>query len=97
MNGMLIGALCSGMGILSTQASAGEVSPQLISFQCRNCHAAVSHPLPGLHALSSETISRALIDFKYDRRDSTVMGRLAKGFSDAEIHKLAEWIATHPI
>lgn len=97
MNGILIRWVVAGMGILSTQAMAGEALPQLISYQCRNCHAAASHPVPDLNALSSEEISQALLDFKYDRRDSSVMGRLAKGFSDPEIHQLAEWIATHPL
>ncbi|WP_031432186.1 c-type cytochrome [Methylomarinum vadi] len=77
---------------ISSMASA-EVAPQLIALSCRNCHSGIGMAIPNLHALSAEQIRGRLLDFKSGRRKSTVMGRLARGFSDQEIQAVAEYLA----
>jgi cytochrome c553 len=34
--------------------------------------------------------------FRSGERPSTVMGRIAKGYSDEEIHAIAAWVAEQP-
>ncbi len=84
--------LIASLGWVLCQTVSAEVSPQLISFSCRSCHASHEQGIPDLGNLSSATIKRTLLDFKYDKRKSTVMGRIAKGFTDNEIVNVAQFI-----
>jgi sulfide dehydrogenase cytochrome subunit len=49
--------------------------------------------MPSLHQLTAQNMTALLKQFKTGERPSTVMGRHAKGYSDAEIEALAEYIA----
>jgi len=85
-------ASCLGLGWMLCQNALAEVSPQLISFSCRTCHTTHQRGIPDLRTLSVTTIKQALLDFKYDKRQSIVMGRIAKGFTDTEIADVAQLI-----
>ena len=65
---------------------------------CSGCHAPqkLGTPVPALVGHSSGEIASAMQDFRSGKRSSTVMGRIAKGFSDDEIKALSDWIAAHP-
>jgi sulfide dehydrogenase cytochrome subunit len=43
--------------------------------------------------LPAET-AKAMRDFKSGARPATVMGRIARGFSDGEIDAIAQWLGT---
>lgn len=62
---------------------------RLLVFNCRNCHHAQDPNISALETLSAQQIATALLDYKSGRRRSTVMTRLAKGFSDDEIRAVA--------
>ena len=50
--------------------------------------------LPRLGELPEpDEIVAAMLAFRSDERPSTVMGRIAKGFSDDEIRAIALWLA----
>jgi cytochrome c553 len=53
----------------------------------------VTSPVARLAGLDRAAIVRALQDFKSGRRAATVMDRIAKGFTDAEIEAIAAWYA----
>lgn len=62
---------------------------------CFTCHGPSGHSpgaIPSLHGQSAAAIATALKAFKSGVRPSTVMGRQAKGYSDAEIDALAAYI-----
>ena len=84
--------LIAGLGWILSQSVTAEVPPQLISFNCRSCHTGQGQVVPELRTLSAEQIRQALVDFKDDNRQSTVMGRIAKGFTDIEITNVAQFI-----
>jgi len=63
---------------------------------CWGCHAAsakVSTPVPSIRGREPAEIVAALQAFRSGERPSTVMGRIAKGFSDDEIRAIAVWLA----
>lgn len=84
--------LIVGLGWLFSQTAIAEISPQLIHLNCRTCHSSPIKGVANLNTDSAENISQALLDFKYDKRQSTVMGRIAKGFTDSELSKVAKLI-----
>ena len=66
---------------------------------CTGCHAL--HPgdggsLPSLHGLKAADITAAMLDYRNDKRQPTIMNRLAKGFSEDEIKAISEWLESQP-
>jgi cytochrome c553 len=49
--------------------------------------------VPSLRGQNSAEIVAAMQAFRAGERPSTVMGRIAKGFSDDEIRAIAAWAA----
>src|SRR4051812_23516997 len=62
-------------------------------FACHGPNGRSPGSIPSLTNLSAYTIARKLRQFKDDDAFSTVMGRLAKGYSDVEIEAVANYIA----
>ena len=62
---------------------------------CLGCHAAVgadSAVVP-LSSLTAEQIETAMQAFRSGSRASTVMDRIAKGFTEEEVRAIAQWYA----
>jgi len=79
--------------------SAGAIAagPPPGAASCSGCHAAsvaVKTPVPGILGRKPDEIIAAMLAFRSGERPSTVMGRIAKGFSDDEIRAIAIWLAT---
>jgi len=65
---------------------------------CANCHgtdgrAAAGSTMPVLAGMSRDHMIAQLKAFKDGSRPSTIMGQLAKGYSDAQIEQLAGYFA----
>ena len=75
-------------------AYAAEAPPGAAS--CSGCHPAsksVATTVPRLNTGDAAQIVTAMQDFRSGRRPATVMDRIAKGFSDEEIHAISAWYA----
>ncbi|MGR8931084.1 MAG: c-type cytochrome [Gammaproteobacteria bacterium] len=70
-----------------------------IALNCMTCHRQSSENAPGqipsLAGLSEHQIKQVLLDFKYDRKQATLMPRIAKGYSDQELSEVAAHLARH--
>jgi len=81
------------IGILASAVNAAERSASMLSYTCAGCHgtAGVSggDSLPILAGLPSEYLYNVMLQYKTGKRYSTVMGRIARGYSDAEIDAMA--------
>lgn len=79
--------------LASGPAFAADPPPGAAS--CSGCHAptAPATAIPSLRGRTAADIKSALLAFKADARAATVMDRIAKGFSEAEIDALATWLA----
>ena len=80
--------------LLNSQPSLADINPQSIAFNCRNCH---SQQVQGTQPVSLEQFSvgeirENLLNFKYDKKSATLMPRIAKGYSDAELSAVAEFL-----
>ena len=79
---------------LSAAAAAAEPPPGATS--CSGCHpptASTEAKVPPLRGQDAAAIVAAMEAFRSGERPSTVMGRIAKGFSDDEIRAIAAWLA----
>lgn len=80
--------------LMATTAAAAE--PPRGAVSCSGCHAAspkLDIPVPPIRGRDPAAIAAAMQDFRSGARPSTVMGRVAKGFSDDEIRAIAAWLA----
>jgi cytochrome subunit of sulfide dehydrogenase len=75
-------------------AAATEPPPGTLS--CSGCHPASAKavtPVPPIRGRDPTEIVTAMQAFRSGERPSTVMGRIAKGFSDDETRAIAVWLA----
>jgi cytochrome subunit of sulfide dehydrogenase len=81
-------ALGSGGLAVAQDAPSGALS-------CSGCHGppGTGGAVASLAGRPAEEIVAALTQFRRGERAATVMDRIAKGFTDDEIHAIAEWLA----
>lgn len=80
-------------GAMRDPALAQEFPPPGAT-SCSGCHGQLgSSGMPSLSTLSAEAIAEGMIAFKTGEKQSTVMGRIAKGFSDEESRAIGAWVA----
>ena len=82
-------AIC---GVAAEPVGAAEAPPSALA--CSGCHpanTAVQTPVPLLAGLPAAHIVSGMQAFRTGTRPGTVMDRIAKGFSDAEIAAIAAW------
>ncbi len=77
-------------------ATVALAEPPAGAAACSGCHpssARVSSPVVRLAGRDRAEIVKAMQDFRSGARTGTVMDRIAKGFTDAEIQAIAAWYA----
>jgi sulfide dehydrogenase cytochrome subunit len=82
----------------SASAHAQNANPQLLSISCAGCHGTGGHStgaIPSIYGRSAQSIAETLRAFRDGQRPSTVMIRIAKGYSDTEIDAVAREIAAN--
>ncbi len=81
-------------GLLATQVTMAGASGAMIGRTCNGCHGTdgVSQGYaPSLKGLPANYLKQTMQDFKSDKRPSTIMGRIAKGYSTDEIAAVAQY------
>jgi cytochrome subunit of sulfide dehydrogenase len=82
------------LAMLPVAASAAEAPPGASS--CSGCHAPAAASsgaaVPPIGGRPAAETARLIREFKSGERPATVMGRIAKGFDDAEINAIAQWL-----
>ena len=82
---------------IATAGVAAEPPPGASS--CSGCHppsASAETMVPPLRGRDPAEIVSAMQAFRSGERSSTVMGRIAKGFSDDESKAIAAWLSVQP-
>lgn len=89
------------IGSLSFACSTGQKTfqnkelsqGQMLASSCYTCHGTdgkSTGTIPSLAEKSPEEIKNALMEFKADKKESTMMSRHAKGYTDEEIVLISE-------
>lgn len=89
---VLFAAAC-GLLMLSGAVQADGASPSMLAAPCAGCHSTDGKSpgaIPVLYGKSAHFITQRMLAFKTDARQGTVMNRIAKGYSEAEIAALAQ-------
>ena len=95
--------LLSGLALIPLYAYAADEPERseryaaILANNCFTCHGPGGRSpgeIPSLSQLSAADLATAVKQFRSGERASTVMGRLAKGYSDADIEAIATYIAS---
>jgi len=93
---MISGAAFAVFLSVGTAAKADMASSAILANTCFSCHGTDGRSagaMPSIHGKPAKYIALTLKAFRDAKKDSTVMMRIAKGFSDAEIESLADYLA----
>lgn len=88
-------ALAVGLLLWSIQGHA-QPSYAMLANTCAGCHGTNGYstaPMPIIAGLSEAYLAKTLRAYRDGRRPSTIMGRIARAYSDAEIDALAAFFA----
>ena len=83
---------------VSAAALAQNASPQLLTVSCAGCHGPGGRSpstVPSINGRSAQSVAETLRAFQAGTRPATVMTRIAKGYTDAEIDAVAREIAAN--
>jgi len=77
---------------------AGEKNVSMLASTCFGCHgikgATQGPATPSIAGLTDEYLNLSMQDYKSDKRKSTVMNRIAKGYTDDEIKKISKYFSS---
>lgn len=77
-------------------ATADEVAPMLAQ-ACAGCHGqagAGQGAVPDLRGYDRDAFLRVWAEFRTDERPATIMNRIARGYTEAEVAELADYFAS---
>ncbi len=81
-------------------ASAAELSASMLANTCNGCHGpdgtSVGPASPTIGGTNKEYMFEAMVAFRDGKRPSTIMQRIAKGYTDDELKLIAGYFATKP-
>lgn len=86
---------------LSAAASAAPPNAAMLANACAGCHGTLGGSagptMPSLAGQSKEAIVEAMKKFKSGERSSTIMGRLARGYSDSDFDAIGTFFAAQKL
>jgi len=92
--------LLAGGLALSGAASAGSASAEMLSYTCAGCHGtngmSNGPATPSIAGMSEVYFTDSMKAYKDGERVSTIMTRIAKGYSDEEVEKMAGFFSKQP-
>ena len=76
---------------------AAPRSGSMLANTCAGCHGTNGHSagevMPSLAGMDKRYLYKSMIDFRSDARPSTIMGRMARGYSNEEIAAIAAFFS----
>lgn len=90
-------ALATGALAISAIAHAAPPTPAMLANACAGCHGtnggSAGLTMPSLAGQSKEAIEVAMKKFKSGERPGSIMGRIAKGYDEAQTTMIAEFFS----
>lgn len=81
---------------VAQNAAPDPAAVRVLAGPCANCHGPDGHSpgaIPSIAGLDAADTLKKLRGFRDGSEPSTVMGRLARGYDDAQLAALAQWFA----
>ncbi len=89
------------VALLPATTLAEGPSAQALAFTCAGCHgtdgSSVGPSSPSIAGMDPEVFVDAMQAYKADQRNSTIMNRIAKGYTDEQIKGMSWFFAKQPL
>jgi cytochrome c553 len=86
--------------LLPDAAQAQQSDARGLADSCMSCHGMNGHSIggavPSIAGVDKATLLKALEAFKAGKGDATIMNRIARGYSEAELNALATYFSSVP-
>lgn len=87
---------------MASGASAADgVSPVMLAYTCAGCHgtdgSSAGPSSPHIAGMNKEYFVDSMQAYKADARNATIMSRIAKAYTDAEIEGMADFFEQQPL
>ena len=82
--------------LLPSSVFAANATGEMLSYGCTGCHGSEGYSnsdIPDLSGLTKKRLMDKLMGYKSGAEESTLMQRIAKGYTDSELEKLAEFFS----
>lgn len=93
--------LGSGLLFGATHLSAASPTASMLADTCVGCHgpdgSSVGPATPSIAGMSAEYFKTTMQEYKAGERHGTIMGRIAKGYTDEEIALMADYFASQDL
>ncbi|CCQ73749.1 c-type cytochrome [Magnetospira sp. QH-2] len=87
----------AGTGIAHADSHGGMASASMLANTCNGCHGPDGNSYgpasPSIAGMNDLYLTEALMMYKSGERPSTIMGRIAKGYSEKELEAIAKFFA----
>lgn len=94
---VVVGGLLAGAVVLGTSTAEAGISAEILANTCAGCHGtggvSAGPAMPTIAGMPAPYLKAIMADFKSGKRPSTIMGRLAKGYSDEETALISDFFA----
>lgn len=90
------GLIAAALIAVAPVGAQAETSGRNLALSCFSCHGPAGKSpdtIPAINGKNKAFIVKEMVGFRDGKRKSTVMQRIAKGYSDAEISALAGYLA----
>ena len=90
------GLIAAALIAVAPVGAQAETSGRNLALSCFSCHGPAGKSpdtIPAINGKTSAFIVKEMVGFRDGKRKSTVMQRIAKGYSDAEIRAMASYLA----
>ena len=80
--------------VLAAEPAANRPSVERMAHACAGCHGTLGHSIPPTPILSGKPEAefiKTMQEFKSGQRESSIMNRIAKGYTDEDIHAMAKF------
>ena len=84
--------LCCLLAMAAGADDAALSQGALLARGCGGCHAASNQTIPSLQGWDAERLITTLMAYKHDELQGTLMNRLAKGYSEAQLRAIATYL-----
>ncbi|HOP18314.1 MAG: cytochrome c4 [Chromatiaceae bacterium] len=91
------------LALLATFPTAQAAGPtaQALAFTCAGCHgtdgSSVGPSSPSIAGMDPDVFVDAMLDYKNERRSSTIMKRIALGYTDEQIREMGFFFYRQPL
>lgn len=89
-------ALVLALGSLSALPAVAQNAAPLAQQGCVGCHGpngSGAESVPGIAGRNAAELRATLIAFRANERPATIMGRVARGYTEAELNAIAEYFS----